>query len=234
MSEETELPTQSIQSRPAEIGPAETVRKPCPACAEARCAGALFCPQCGRPLTAPLEPAPTSQATPAEVPSAATEHREEAIPDPRTQPASEQRLVPLVGPNAPSAVELRAIPLSCNCGRVLPDDARFCHRCGVRVGDAPPEQQLARIGSKHKHQSVTLTAGELVIGKEPDCGLIIGDDTYVSRRHARLFRSDGMLFLEDLGSANGTFLRVRRPIVLEPGDEIVVGTSVLRLDEVAC
>jgi pSer/pThr/pTyr-binding forkhead associated (FHA) protein len=78
-----------------------------------------------------------------------------------------------------------------------------------------------------------MAGDELSIGKAADCNMVIADDDYVSRRHARLVKSDGMVFLEDLGSSNGTFLRVRRPIVLEPGDEIVVGTCSLRFDEKA-
>ena len=71
----------------------------------------------------------------------------------------------------------------------------------------------------------------LTVGKAPDCDLAVQDDEYLSRRHARIYQSDGVVYLEDLGSANGTYVRVRRPIVLEAGDEILVGTSVLRFEE---
>ena len=40
-----------------------------------------------------------------------------------------------------------------------------------------------------------------------------------------------MVFLEDLGSSNGTFLRVRRSIALEVGDEIAIGRNVFRLEQ---
>lgn len=50
----------------------------------------------------------------------------------------------------------------------------------------------------------------LVIGRAPECDLVIHDDS-VSRRHAVL---DGRV-LEDLGSRNGTIVKGRR---LEPGD----------------
>jgi pSer/pThr/pTyr-binding forkhead associated (FHA) protein len=72
---------------------------------------------------------------------------------------------------------------------------------------------------------------ELTIGKAPDCDLVVTDDEYLSRRHVRLIRSEGKVVLEDLGSANGTFLRVRRPVALEPGDEILVGTSLFTLEK---
>jgi len=59
----------------------------------------------------------------------------------------------------------------------------------------------------------------------------------VSRRHARITREGGELFLEDLGSVNGTFLNGKRltpylPHPLQTGDEIMVGRLVLRVSVV--
>lgn len=48
----------------------------------------------------------------------------------------------------------------------------------------------------------------------------------VSRRHCRLLLKDGLVTLEDLDSANGTFLngrRVKAPETVHPGDAIEVG-----------
>jgi FHA domain-containing protein/uncharacterized protein DUF1707 len=64
----------------------------------------------------------------------------------------------------------------------------------------------------------------LVIGRNPDCDLVIGDPT-VSRRHAELRREDGRWVLADLGSSNGTRVngwRVRRATV-GVGDELMLG-----------
>jgi pSer/pThr/pTyr-binding forkhead associated (FHA) protein len=91
---------------------------------------------------------------------------------------------------------------------------------------------LSRVGGQRGGESIPMAAGgELTIGKAGDCHMVIAEDDYVSRRHAKLVHSDGMVFVEDLGSSNGTFLKVRRPVALEPGDEIVVGTCVLRFEE---
>ncbi|MBK8270294.1 MAG: FHA domain-containing protein [Planctomycetes bacterium] len=69
-----------------------------------------------------------------------------------------------------------------------------------------------------------------MIGKDADCNVVISDDEFVSRRHARLRLEDGLVFLEDLGSSNGTLLRIRRPIIIEAGDEILIGTRMMRLE----
>jgi pSer/pThr/pTyr-binding forkhead associated (FHA) protein len=56
-------------------------------------------------------------------------------------------------------------------------------------------------------------------------------DDRMSRRHAALQFRDGDYWLEDLGSQNGTFLRLRGPRVLRPGDEILMGDQYFRLVE---
>lgn len=69
---------------------------------------------------------------------------------------------------------------------------------------------------------------ELIVGRQ-DADLLI-DDPQVSRRHAVVRAIDGELQVEDLGSANGTFVngaRVDEPRPLCHGDEIGIGTVVL-------
>ena len=69
----------------------------------------------------------------------------------------------------------------------------------------------------------------------PDVDLDAHDsDAKVSRRHARIIRSKGSYFIEDLGSTNGTYVnRGRRllpgnPQALNDGDEVIVGKTFLR------
>lgn len=37
--------------------------------------------------------------------------------------------------------------------------------------------------------------------------------------------------LEDLGSTNGTFLRIKKPLRLEVGDEFLVGATLVRVEQ---
>ena len=72
---------------------------------------------------------------------------------------------------------------------------------------------------------IRLASPELILGREPDLPGTI-DDASVSRRHARLRWDDAGVFLTDLGSKNGTFVkgvRVSEPVALEDGDEIRLG-----------
>ena len=69
-----------------------------------------------------------------------------------------------------------------------------------------------------------LIHGELTIGREPDCGVVIAD-RQVSRYHARLTSTQKGLLLEDLGSKNGTYLNgklVSESAYLLDGDIIAV------------
>lgn len=75
--------------------------------------------------------------------------------------------------------------------------------------------------------------GELDIGRDPTCSIII-DDPLISRHHCQLFISDGELIIRDLGSSNSTFVN-GHPIkekVLRPGDDIGVGSIVFSVGTV--
>jgi len=72
---------------------------------------------------------------------------------------------------------------------------------------------------------------ELTVGRAGGCQITL-DDTFVSQLHARVFRRDGQLFLEDLGSTNGTFLnrkKVTAPIAIRKGDRLQIGKTVMEL-----
>lgn len=72
---------------------------------------------------------------------------------------------------------------------------------------------------------------EASIGRASGCQITV-DDTYVSQIHARVFTRDGRWFVEDLGSTNGTWLNRRKvsgPMVVERGDKLQVGNTVLEL-----
>lgn len=72
---------------------------------------------------------------------------------------------------------------------------------------------------------------EVTVGRSPGCGMSLSDAT-VSQLHARLFRRDGNLYIEDLGSTNGTWVnrgRVSGPVPLRRGDRVQVGGTVLEV-----
>jgi len=73
---------------------------------------------------------------------------------------------------------------------------------------------------------------EVTVGRAPGCGVPIDYDTYSSNLHARLFRLDGNLWAEDLGSTNGTWIntvRIGERTRLEKGDLLQVGGTVFEV-----
>jgi hypothetical protein len=73
---------------------------------------------------------------------------------------------------------------------------------------------------------------ELTVGRAGGCGVALPDDTFVSQLHARVFRRDGDLFVEDLGSTNGTYLnrkKVTAAIALRHGDQLQIGKTTLEV-----
>lgn len=76
------------------------------------------------------------------------------------------------------------------------------------------------------------TTGELTVGRAAGCGVALPDDTFTSQLHARVFRRDGDVWVEDLGSTNGTLLndkKVSAPAVMRRGDRLQIGRTVLEL-----
>lgn len=73
---------------------------------------------------------------------------------------------------------------------------------------------------------------ELTIGRSPGCGVAMPEDIYTSTLHARLFRRNEQLWVEDLGSTNGTFVNSERISVatrLGKGDLLQVGGTVFEV-----
>jgi pSer/pThr/pTyr-binding forkhead associated (FHA) protein len=78
---------------------------------------------------------------------------------------------------------------------------------------------------------IVLGSEPIVIGRLPECAVVLGDPN-VSRRHAEIRRHGSEVVVVDLQSTNGT--RVNgipvREQLLADGDEVSVGTTVLRFE----
>jgi hypothetical protein len=97
---------------------------------------------------------------------------------------------------------------------------------------------MSRVYLEYLGDSVELPVGETVIGRDVGCALRFNDPS-VSRRHIKFVRraahhaaNDVDVFVEDLGSANGTLLNGRQvtaPIRVLDGDKLVIGTRELTI-----
>lgn len=72
---------------------------------------------------------------------------------------------------------------------------------------------------------------ELTVGRAAGCQITL-DDTYASQVHARVFMRDDQLYVEDLGSTNGTYLdraKVTAPTPVKIGVPVRIGKTVVEL-----
>lgn len=109
------------------------------------------------------------------------------------------------------------------------------------TADSAAAAAAAASPSGHAHACLTVLLGGSsghryripeaggVIGRAQNAEVRIRDEG-VSRRHARLWREGEAVYIDDLGSRNGTFVNgeeLAAPRVLEEGDKLQVGASVV-------
>jgi len=74
-----------------------------------------------------------------------------------------------------------------------------------------------------------LKPGENLVGRGTG-DVSFANDGYVSSKHATIIVGEGSLAIKDLGSANGTFVRVNGQIAVASGDLLLLGEQILRID----
>lgn len=82
-------------------------------------------------------------------------------------------------------------------------------------------------------RGTTLTMGStpVLIGRAPECTLVLDDD-YASSRHARVFQRDDQWWVEDLGSTNGTLVsdkRIEGVVPFKSGARVRIGRTEIEL-----
>jgi pSer/pThr/pTyr-binding forkhead associated (FHA) protein len=76
--------------------------------------------------------------------------------------------------------------------------------------------------------------GATSIGRSSASDIVLKNDDYASGRHARLIRHGGLLYVEDMGSTNGTFVNGRKAVGATPlkhGDTVRIGSTTFRYEE---
>jgi FHA domain/zinc-ribbon domain len=146
------------------------------------------------------------------------------------------------------------VALHCpECGYANAEGANYCQRCGAFIGhpegSAEPTTATYRVGETGElipinldeaaengpvlvirsgggrvGESFPLDRDRMTIGRRPDSDIFL-DDVTVSRDHSLVVRRGGDLYLDDLGSLNGSYVNRRRieSHRLEDGDELQIG-----------
>ncbi len=151
-------------------------------------------------------------------------------------------------------MEGRATQHCPECGFINNPGANFCQKCGAHLDadehDGDQTTITYKVGETGELKAVDLEevvsteggalvvrtgggrAGEtfpiegerVTIGRSPEASVFL-DDVTVSRNHALLVRRRDGLYIDDLGSLNGTYVNRRRieSHKLQNGDELQVG-----------
>jgi hypothetical protein len=90
---------------------------------------------------------------------------------------------------------------------------------------APQQWQLVHVKAE-ANEKHALNGDSIMVGRDRTCSVVLAHPA-VSRRHARITMAGGSLTLEDLKSANGTYVNNTRvdKAVLKPGDVVRFGAD---------
>jgi len=155
-------------------------------------------------------PAPTPVSEPAPAPPALPS----ATPAPAFEPAPVVERVPAPSPPPEPTKAPEPATLSVAAAPAAPP---------VPAPHTGPVPELSLYLGEKLLGKFSLTKGELSVGRNPGNDILI-ENVGVSRRHATIRWAGGQALVEDLGSANGTYVngqKVARQI-LQDGDEILV------------
>jgi FHA domain len=109
----------------------------------------------------------------------------------------------------------------------------------VTPPDAPSRPRKAKawrlvlVEPKSEAGAAFSVDGEVTLGRGGGCTVPLAFDTFVSQVHARAFDRDGALWVEDLGSRNGTYVNgrlVHEPTRVAKGARVQVGETVLEVE----
>lgn len=95
-----------------------------------------------------------------------------------------------------------------------------------------PIQLTAVSGAHRGREWRTEVDTETVIGRSASCAVVIDDDSEISSKNSVLSAEGGLLFVDDLGSTNGTAINgspIKGRRRVSDGDLILVGRTELRL-----
>jgi len=121
----------------------------------------------------------------------------------------------------------------CDCGAKNAPNARKCSVCHEDISDITPtpdtEETVAIsfiLSSMDGQYAYTMTADEVIIGRECVMGEYLGSKCYVSRSHAKLIIEKNELWIENLSRTNCTYVNNKKIIEktkLTDGDEVGLG-----------
>jgi len=134
------------------------------------------------------------------------------------------------------------------CGAENPRSSKFCSNCGaqlqtaIRADSSPsllsgshrvPATMAVTLISINEDGSdgprIDLRYNDSVVGRAGD--IRFPTDAFLSPKHARFSIEGERVYIEDLYSLNGTYVKLREETRLTPGDTFLMGRQVLRFEK---
>lgn len=152
--------------------------------------------------------------------------------------------LPFCGQCGQRLTQVRAAHACGRCGRLNDQGFKFCPACGAGFSDTGPQPQVPVAGARatpgtgkaflalldrsgQVAHRFPLQAAITTLGRQ-GADISFGDDEYLSPLHAQFLYLDGILTVRDLGSKNGTWLYLEEPHKLSDGDQMLLGSQILR------
>jgi hypothetical protein len=144
-------------------------------------------------------------------------------------------------PESTQHVQSMSGVLCSQCGQTSNVGSTFCANCGAPIifgrtmvisSEAAPSSirgRLHLVMEGGQPGDVYELGDETVIGRTNGV-ITFPHDGFMSGRHARIVRRGATFALTDEGSRNGTFIKIKGEIELEPGDMILVGKQLFRFE----
>jgi pSer/pThr/pTyr-binding forkhead associated (FHA) protein len=119
--------------------------------------------------------------------------------------------------------------------RVDPEETKLhpLVRHGVALFGSPPREPWGRfvqLVPSGGYRDVRHLAGEEVVLGREEGDIVFRDDAFMSRRHAAVTWDGTRAQITDLGSSNGTFIRITSLAALKHGDHVRLGDQLLRIE----
>jgi pSer/pThr/pTyr-binding forkhead associated (FHA) protein len=136
-----------------------------------------------------------------------------------------------------------------SCGTEVPSNNKFCGKCGANMeavpaipgggaaktmffgaNQVPGRARLIVIkGEGVDGVTYQLNGTEHVAGRS-EGAILFPDDPLLSPRHANFIYRNGKLNVQDEGSINGVFLRIKTPTPLASGGLFLIGEQLLQVE----
>lgn len=184
--------------------------------------------------TAPTPPLPLQEEALAPTPPPSVP--KPSIPPPPSAPPSDAPEPATAHGQSMSGV------LCTQCGQSNSAGSAFCASCGApmtfgktmvissqRAPEPPPKGRLHLVMEGGQPGEVYELEDDTVIGRS-NGEITFPHDGFMSGRHARIERRGASFILTDEGSRNGTFIKLKGEVELNPGDMILVGKQLFRFE----